>query len=175
MTATARQVLDDCKIALSLLEDEADLARWRVHWVAALALVRAVGHVLQKVDGRDADIRKASDDAFRRWKSGAVEHEIFREFIELERNNVLKQYDFAIHPLEDVPVVVELKLQSIEDGHLRSVYETFGIGSNIYRPVEGGYREGDDARDVFADAIEWWGTQLTAIDSAVRASRSVRS
>ena len=51
MTARARIVLEDCRLALQLLEEETDLRRWRLHWVAAVALVRAVGHVLEKVDG----------------------------------------------------------------------------------------------------------------------------
>ena len=48
MTQHARTVLDDCRLALQLLEEETDPQRWRIHWVAALALVRAVGHVLDR-------------------------------------------------------------------------------------------------------------------------------
>ena len=47
------EVLEDCRMALTLLEEERDYRRWRVHWAAAVALVRAVGHVLDKVDGKD--------------------------------------------------------------------------------------------------------------------------
>lgn len=43
MTRAARTVLADCEIALELLEDQEDEGRWRVHWVGAIALIRAVG------------------------------------------------------------------------------------------------------------------------------------
>jgi hypothetical protein len=66
MTAHASQVLADCRTALQLLEEEKDLQRWRIHWVAALALVRAVGHVLDKMDGSDAAAARA---AYKNWKS----------------------------------------------------------------------------------------------------------
>jgi hypothetical protein len=69
MTAHARQVLGDCRTALRLLEEEKDLQRWRIHWVAALALVWAVGHVLDKMDGSDAAIAAAARAAYKNWKS----------------------------------------------------------------------------------------------------------
>lgn len=71
MMTRAQTVLDDCRVALQLLEEEKDLQRWRVHWVAALALVRAVGHVLDKVDGADPAIGAAAREAYKRWKSRA--------------------------------------------------------------------------------------------------------
>ena len=43
MTATARIVLADCLVSLSLLENESELKIWRVHWVGALSILRAVG------------------------------------------------------------------------------------------------------------------------------------
>jgi hypothetical protein len=70
MTARARLVLEDCKLALQLLENETDLRRWRLHWVSAIALIRAVGHVLDKVDG----------------KSKAVSHRVYAVTKNGERN-----------------------------------------------------------------------------------------
>lgn len=60
MTYKAREVLDDCRLALSLLEDETDVQRWRIQWAAAVALIGAVGHVLDKVDGEDPLIKHAA-------------------------------------------------------------------------------------------------------------------
>ena len=94
MTRAARQVLADCVIALEMLEAEQDLVRWRVHWAGALALLRAVGHVLHKVDGADPKVRRQIDIAYRRWKSQRTENAVFLEFIEQERNNILKEYRF---------------------------------------------------------------------------------
>ena len=89
MTAAARWVLDDCKAALEMLEEERGEQRWRVLWIGAVALLRAVGHVLQKVDGKNPDQRDVIDAAYRSWTSGQSRHAVFREFIEEERNNML--------------------------------------------------------------------------------------
>src|SRR5438046_2816210 len=107
MTHKARRVLEDCQLALCLLEEEKDLARWRIHWAAAAALIRAVGHVLDKVDGTDPVIKEVANGFYRRWKSQEPEHEIFREFIERERNNLLKEYRSDVHPLDNVAVAVD--------------------------------------------------------------------
>lgn len=162
MTTMARQVLFDCQIALNLLEEETILYRWRVNWVAAITLIRAVGHVLDKIDGKNPKIKKISKDLFISWKQGE-ENSIFRDFIDQERNNILKEYVFATHPLEKVDVVLVSNLRD-KEGNIATSSEVFGIEDNIYRPLLDGYRNGDDARDVFLDAIKWWDRQLNVID-----------
>jgi hypothetical protein len=164
MTNRAREVLNDCRIALQMLEEETDLQRWRINWAAAVALIRSVGYVLDKVDGDDPVIRRVANAAFKKWKSDAPEHQIFREFIELERNNILKEYQFNVHPLEEVPVTVITKLQPVAGGEPIAVEQIVPIGDNIYRPLVDSYREGDDARDVLSEAIDWWEKELTAVD-----------
>lgn len=167
MTSKAREVLDDCRVALEMLEAEQDLRKWRVHWAAAVALTRSVGYVLHKVDGRDPRIKHLANEAYSIWNSDAPEHEIFREFIDKERNNILKQYEFNIHPLEKVDVAIRSQLQPLKGGPPIESYGVFPISENIYRPVLNGYREGDDARDVLSDALTWWNNQLAAIEAAV--------
>lgn len=166
MTTAAREVLDDCRLALAMLEEETDLARWRVQWAAAVALLRAVGHVLDKVDGRDATVRRLANEAYKRWKGDAPDHEIFREFIEPERNTVLKEYRFRHHPLEEVGLATVLEQRDPVTGETIQSAEIFHLSDNIYRPFQEGWRQGDDARDVLSDAIDWWETELSAIDAA---------
>lgn len=171
MTSKAREVLSDCREALVLLEDDTENSRWRVHWAAAVALIRAVGHVLANVDGADPIIRNAADAAFRRWKSADLDHEIFREFIERERNHLLKEYRSDVHPLPEVSLAFEILARPATGGEpvIREVAE---IDENIYRPMLEGPWEGDDARDVLTAAIAWWQTQLDAIAAEVRTLRS---
>jgi hypothetical protein len=45
--------------------------------------------------------------------------------------------------------------------------EVFELGENVYRPIIQGYREGDDARDVYQDALDWWDAQLNSIDARI--------
>lgn len=166
MTSKAREVLDDCRLALTLLEDDTENGRWRVHWAAAVALVRAVGHVLKNVDAtNDAAVARAATAAHKRWKSDASEHEIFREFIEKERNNLLKEYVSAVHPLSEVALAFELTAQPIEGGDSVLTRHVAELDENIYRPMIDGPWEGDDARDVLNAAIEWWERELTSIDA----------
>lgn len=172
MTSRAREVLGDCRVALSLLETETDMQRWRVHWAAAVALVRAVGHVLEKVDGSDPAVKEAAALAFKCWKSADPEHDIFRDFIELERNNLLKEYRSAVHPLETVAIAVEVSLSPVNGGDPQTMTHVAEIGENIYRPMLDGPWEGHDAREVLTEAIEWWERQLTSIDRAVEGRRT---
>ena len=167
MTKVARQVFADCTLALEMLEAEQDLTRWRVHWAGALALLRAIGHVLRKVDGADLKVGRQIDFAYSRWKSQRAENAIFWEFIDQERNNILKEYQFNLHPLEHVDVAVVMTVQQPETGELRQVPNVVPIGENIYRPVLDGYGEGNDARDVYQEALGWWDAELTAIEAAL--------
>lgn len=150
MTEAARKVLSDCRISLRLLEEAVELNVWRVHWVGALTLIRAVGHVLHKVDGREPKIRRLADQGFRMWKSDPA-HRIFLDFIDRERNDILKEYQFGYEPQEAVGVVF--------DGGLLHF-----LGDNIYRPLNEGYGKNEDARDVYREAIEWWHARLDEID-----------
>ena len=64
MALVARNVLADCEIAHQLLRKESmESATWRPHWVLCLALLRAVGHVLKKVDGEDDEKQRAAISA----------------------------------------------------------------------------------------------------------------
>ncbi len=59
-------------------------------------MIRAVGHVLDKVDGRNPAVKQAAATMYLNWKKPDPEHLIFREFIEKERNNLLKEYGINI-------------------------------------------------------------------------------
>lgn len=172
MTQRAREVLEDCRLALNMLEEEANLQRWRILWAGAVALVRAVGHILDKVDGKDATVKRVAREFFNGWKSGA-DHMIFREFIERERNNLLKEYRSDLHPLEAVQVAVQMRLVPVNVVEPKTIAEVFDLDDNVYRPLLDGPWEGLDGREVLGEAIDWWDSQLEAIDSEVRRRREV--
>lgn len=167
MTTGARAVLNDCRVALDLLEDETDTQRWRVHWVGAVALIRAVGHVLDKVDGKsDTELGRLANVRFTRWKLGAGDDRIFVQFIDRERNNILKQYAFGVDTSEVVPVAVI----SIAHGHPPNVDGAFDLDENLFRPViwDGAV---EDARDLYSQAIEWWKHALDELDRELTLTR----
>lgn len=154
-----------------MLEDETDVRRWRVHWAAAVALIRAVGHVLDKVDGEDPIVRQAASAAFKQWKGTDPKHQIFREFIERERNNLLKEYRSDVHPHAEVALAFEYSAQSADSGAPLTYTQIAKLDENIYRPLLDGPWEGTDARDVLGEAIEWWDKELTAIEHEVTRRR----
>lgn len=164
MTYSARLVLDDCHLALEMLEKETDLSRWRVLWAGAVALLRAVGHVLHKVDGADPARKRLISAAFSEWKRERENNALFWEFIEKERNSILKEYSSSVHPSDEVHVAFEIKAVSPTTGEEVVFKDICGLNENIYRPMLDGFREGDDARDVYSEALSWWEDRLTEIE-----------
>lgn len=155
----ARRVLEDCRLAYEELEEEEDLKQWRIKWIGALALIRMVGHVLHKVDSRNPTVKKLSKELYVEWKDPQADHLIFREFIERQRNLALKEYRLGILETDEVPLEV---LNRDSNG------EVFSISTDMYRPLEEGPFVGQDARDVYAMALSWWGEQLRRLESRIR-------
>jgi hypothetical protein len=157
----ARLVLQDAMYVRDKLEAEVGHIEWRLYWVLAVVLLRAVGHVLDKVDGANsAAVRTTAKKLHQTWKV-ADEHAIFRDFIERERNSILKEYASEV---TEGPIPVMAYLQS-HDGF--DVVRQFLIEENLYRPMGSGAFEGEDGRTLLDDAIEWWAKQLDEIDTAV--------
>ena len=163
MTAAARRVLEDCEAALAMLEDERDERRWRVVWVGALSLLRAVGHVLRNVDGRTPGAQEAINAAYGSWKD-KPEHLIFREFIEKERNNILKEYCLSVLDSGEALVAVVVG----DSDAIYSPHDTpIVLDENLFRPVTEGFGVGEDARDVYGEAITWWDEELTRLEAVL--------
>ena len=152
MVQKARAVLADCKHAHELLEVESRADTFRVLWVAGVALARAVGHVLQKIDGGSTNAtREAIERAYAGWKADKQANAIFFEFIEQERNQVLKQYElgFLAGPIG-----------------VATPDAVFTLDEQIFCPLAEGPFAGEDCRDVLKLAIDWWELQLRDIESA---------
>lgn len=147
----ARKVLSDCRHVLEMLQEESRPASFRVLWVAGIALARAVGHVLQKVDSKqDSAVRAAVGKAYASWKAEKSSNAIFWDFIEEERNQVLKQYEvgFFAGPID---IVADGQLHTLDD--------------HLFCPLTYGPFAGEDCRDILEQAIEWWDQQLAAIEN----------
>jgi len=141
-----------------MLDDEADVSRWRVTWVAALTLIRTVGDVLR--DSDDEHIRRAYAEAFKNWTSRGSSDDVFEKFIRHSRNRVVHEYRFAVDLSSSISVVVPGQQT-----------QHFSVDENLFRPVSSvDYEFGEDARDVYLGAIAWWRQELTKIE--LRASES---
>jgi hypothetical protein len=164
MTTQARVVLSDCQGALDSLAHCEHGAEWRRRWVTVVTLQRAVGHVLDKVDGtsspRMASVIKTRWSLLNKTKP---EPHIFWNFIEEERNNVLKEYLFAGRHASGFNV----KSVSLSVGDGKIVTSTAEESDEIHMHV---FNEGPFAGrhqiDVAAEAIAWWKAYLDEIDKA---------
>jgi len=146
-----RLVLDDVEQCLQWLEDEPDEFRFRMVLVAAIALVRTVGHVLRNIDSRnDEKLKRVVDDKFEAWRQNREKSKVFWEFINEERNSILKEYEFRF---DFAPIVT-----TAESDH------AWRVGSNLYCPVAEGVYAGEDVRDVLKEAVAWWRRELQEIE-----------
>lgn len=160
----ARLVLQDAMFVREKLENELGHIEWRLYWVLAVVLLRAVGHVLDKVDGSsNLAVKREANALHKSWRSGD-ENAIFRDFIERERNSILKEYESEITE-GPVPIIAHLQQH---DGF--DVIRQFLIEENIYRPMGVGVFEGEDGRTLLDEAIAWWAHQLAEVDRRVAPS-----
>lgn len=144
----ARLVLEDCRHAWEKLEIESDKQQYRILWVAGVALCRAVGHVLHKVDTkRHPEISSLVNMKFNQWKLDTV-NPIFTDFIENERNLVLKQYEIGYDD------------SSLDIHTCKNIYDIKDIFACT---ISDGYYAGKSACEVLHEAVTWWEEQLDDI------------
>lgn len=152
MTATARKVLADLEAAHHILELETDAQRFRITWVAAMALCRCVGHVLKNVDSKiSLSYKNAINDKWESWKSENEHNKIFHLFIENERNAVLKEYEIGFMSGNSAYLVLPDENISL-------------LSDELFCPLTDGPYAWEDCRDILAIAISWWHIQLREID-----------
>ena len=158
----ARDVLEDCKLALKDFEAAGPTPYWRTRWIGLVALLRSVGHVLDKIDGaRTPQWRKAVDEAWDRVKRTKPDPEILWEFIEAERNNVLKVYEVGARLSITVrPGPAILSFSDSIARHQKSdatSYESF---------MRSGFYGGRDALAVCQEAVAFWEKYLAEVEAA---------
>ena len=193
----ARLVLSDCQWALQQFSGTVSGEPLRISWVAIVTLLRAVGHVLDKVDAKaDADVRHAVNEKHRGLKKTKPRPEIYWSFIEDERNNILKQYKFGfertIEPAPDTTLnlgagqTIRFQIAPTSstaggraDG-LAFKYDALSVTGGPLPPqqrpitsliAEGPFK-GLSEKDVAEEAIQWWMDCLDEIESLVLKRKS---
>jgi hypothetical protein len=162
MTFAARTVLEDCSQAAAQLADGVQGAQWRISYMANIALLRAVYHVLER---RDVSGNPSLRQPFLKWKADLLKSkpkpEIYWEFIVSERNLLLKEYQSSAGQGVIVPgVLFEKNLKTGEQKSAR-------IGSMERRyTMSYGVFMGRDHRHLIQEAISWWYEQLELLEKA---------
>lgn len=160
MTSKARDVLEDCKVVVAELRDGIAGREWRIRWVTSVALLRAIGHVLRNVDAHTNQLLKSViEDSWKRLSATKPEPAIFWEFIEDERNNILKEYRLSAGLGITVrPGTCHINLQTGEQRGDPGRPTLFDYA------MRSGPFAGRDQREVLKQAIEWWESYLEAVD-----------
>jgi hypothetical protein len=137
---------------------------WVLIWAGTIALLRAVGHVLVNEDAEsDARVKEAQRAWWDTLKATKPNPSIFWEFIERDRNLLLKGAELTVEPSATV---------FVSGG---------AIPLHAPRPppppppiynykMKSGRFAGQDPRDLVRDAIEWWEKQLDDIERKAAAS-----
>lgn len=163
MKLMARRVLEDCEVSLDDFLAAGASPNWRARWVGLIALLRAVGHVFDKVDigQQNQSLKSVADQIWSRHKVKPI----FKDFIEQERNSTLKVYE--INPVVDTEV-----LQG-------ATFVTDPCGSNAgaqpeYKVfLQSGIYQNRNVEDVCCEAIEYWRTFLNDFEVQVSTATSL--
>ena len=107
---------------------------------------------MDKVDAKeDPHLKESVQNWWRELNSDTTKNTIFQNFIDQQRNNILKEYHFA-HDDHEQKLMV---LPSME---------LFSLGELLFCPIEEGKYAGEDCRDILHDAILWWDGQLKKLE-----------
>ncbi|MDQ6436946.1 hypothetical protein RB623_23085 [Mesorhizobium sp. LHD-90] len=145
--------LDDSMNATFSLCHADHSQNWRAEFVVAITTLRAVGHVLHKVDcKRYPEITRCVQGRFKRWKLGKGEDELFVHFIEDTRNLLLKTYEF---PSDEATV-----FKTDSSGELSPSDPDLDL-------VVSGYFKGCSVIGLLQHSHKWWIRELTEIASYI--------
>ena len=160
MTTTARLALLDCEAALEDLRSEPRGLQWRTRWAAAVALLRAVGHILKNVDHQSSRAMAVAIDAeFAALKATKPEPAIFWQFIDQERNNILKSYK----PSAKQNVTIQVPT-IVVNRHTREAWMEGETEVAYDHVMSDGPFQGRDPREIVAQAVVWWREYLDRVD-----------
>jgi hypothetical protein len=172
MTARARLVLGDAKAALARHKGVVMGPEFRASWFAVVGLLRAVGHVLLKVDAStDPKLASAVETCWAELNRSKPDPVIFWGFIDSERNRFLKNYEHGITRVRIFRTssphnVLALDLANAEKGvQLLSVRVPDDVQDrSIVSVLSDGPFAGTPEIEVATRAIDWWEQYLARIE-----------
>lgn len=174
MTAMARTVLNEARFARAELQDGVQGSTWLRRWVTAVVLLRVVGHALDKADGKQSEHYR---NAIERWwialKASKPIPAIFWEFIDDERNQILKE--FKINAGQGVTIQLHGQTMQLNSQASARSPEPTRVEAIYHYPITGGPFAGADQGHVLDLALAWWQAELDFIDEAVVQAGGIKS
>lgn len=168
MTSKSRVVLQDLKKAISHHHDELQSEEFRISWLTIVTLIRAVGHVLAKVDSKHSPaMEKAIDEKWKEVRSTKPEPKIFWGFDD-ERNRFLKNYEHAVSRSSTMPSLVDNTYITVDVGNGRGGRWT-SPDAEFKSTISSGVFEGENEKELAWNAYDRWVNYLDDVDE--RAAR----
>ena len=140
-------MLDDCRLAQSELVDGLQGTQWRIRVFTVMALLRASMHTVKKVDAVTEPMKSANASVWAERSSDPI----FKDFIDEDRNLLLKQYQ-------------------LRAGQNVTVYMGPSPRSEITYTMNDGPFKGQDPRELVDQAITWVSNYLDEVDRRTRAA-----
>ena len=147
VTMVPRIVLRDCQLALQNWPEGLQGSEWSLRWLGMVTLLRTVGHVLDREARRaSVDAQKVVEHHWAMLKRSQPQPEIFWEFIELERNRILKEYSSRGR---------------------QNVQAHLGIDEVSYTYTMGGDGPfaGRSQQEIYQEGIDFWERYLAGIEA----------
>jgi hypothetical protein len=130
-----------------LAEREVSYGGWKVQWAGICATMKSSIH-LMTIDAKrcfSPDLREALTSQYHRLRREKSDFPVFWQFIDRERHNILKEYEFSAYERwlnEDGTAIPSPSLMSI-------------VNSKRELRIKGGINDGRLALDVARDAAHW--------------------
>jgi hypothetical protein len=164
-TASAsREVLERCDYLLTELRAEPKGIAWQAKLSATIALLRSVGHILE----RESKASKSFETAVKQWWKGLKQRkpkpEIFWQFMEDERNLILKEGQLRAGQSVAITLVGATVIALAGDQVAPPPAPQQSPQAIYSYHMNDGPFSGRDPRELVAEAIMWWRTELQAIE-----------
>lgn len=130
-----------------------DIQDWDIYWTAGITSLRGIGHTLHHVDRKKSVLNASIIDDF--WKNSKFKtFPIFTEFMEKERNLVLKEAESKVRIRE---ITTHIKNKTFEE-----CAAIHGIEKELFM------EDGEDALRLYQIALSDWHEHLCIIEQAIK-------
>ncbi len=161
MELKAEQVIKDCEFALCKHNSTLQGAEFRLSWWTIISLLRAIGHVLKNVDKKiSTNHARIIDNEYKKLSQSKPKPEIYWCFIQTERNNFLKEYNYGVRRQltnswqtdDGKTASLSVLLDDQSGGRITPLLPSMYQESFIKE----GYYKGQDEHKIAEEALSWW-------------------
>jgi hypothetical protein len=141
----------DCKYGIDRLKrGNPTYSAWKIEWAGICALLKTSVHLMREKDARSCLPEHLKSELRRAWnelRKHKERYPLFWEFIDRERNNIIKEYEFSAYEVIIKPDGTTRKplglLSFMEEGEKETLI------------IKSGYYKDRLALEVLSEAAEW--------------------